>query len=136
RLPCSTTRRLLRHITGRLSRRLSARSSTMGPTGHLKTNTTRRPDLTALPWGRLSAHVERSSRNVFCRNLARHGFNFFRMGVFSIAPGVLDSHERDRAKARSDGMVGDKDVSAFRFCHEGVKVALNRTPYHFGQFID
>jgi hypothetical protein len=139
----------------------------MGPTGHLKTNTTRRPDLTALPCtGRLSAHVERSSRTsrdgdrrrnccsgtrrgsvnelpevnrwVFCRNLARHGFNFFRVVVFSIPPRVLDSHERDRAKARSDGTVGDKDVSAFRwleggaqasFCHEGVKVALNWTPY-------
>ena len=74
------------------------------------------------------------NRWVFCRNLARHGFNFFRVVVFSIPPRVLDSHERDRAKARSDGTVGDKDVSAFRwleggaqagFCHEGVKVALN-----------
>ena len=32
------------------------------------------------------------SRRVFCRNLARHGFNFITVVVFSIAPPVLDSH--------------------------------------------
>jgi hypothetical protein len=70
--------------------------------------------------------------------LARHGFNYIRVVVFSIAPPVLDSHERDRAKARIDGIVGDKAVSAVRrlecdaeaaFCHDRVKVALNWTPY-------
>jgi hypothetical protein len=75
---------------------------------------------------------------VFCRNLASHGFNFIRVVVFSIAPPVLDSRERDRAKARDDGIVGDKAVSAVRrlecdaqasFCHDGVKVASNWTIY-------
>jgi len=62
RLLCNTTRRPLRHITGRLLSRLSATSGTMGPTGHLPvmmTNTTRRQELTALPYtGRLPARVE------------------------------------------------------------------------------
>ena len=53
-------------------------------------------------------------------------------------PPVLDSHERDRAEARNDGIVGDKDVSAVRrlecdakagFCHDRSKVASNWTPY-------
>jgi hypothetical protein len=75
---------------------------------------------------------------VFERNLPRHGFNFIRVVVFSIVPAVLDSHERHRAKARNDGIVGDKAVSAVRrlecdaeaaFCHDRVKVALNWTPY-------
>jgi hypothetical protein len=70
--------------------------------------------------------------------LPRHGFNFIRVVVFSIVPAVLDSHERHRAKARNDGIVGDKTVSAVRrlecdaqaaFCHDRVKVALKRTPY-------
>jgi hypothetical protein len=47
---------------------------------------------------------------------------------------VFDSHERDRAKARNVGIVGDKAVSAVRrlecdaqasFCHDRVKVASN-----------
>ena len=51
---------------------------------------------------------------------------------------MLDSHERYRAKARNDGIVGDKDVSAVRrlecdaqasFCHDRVKVVFNWTPY-------
>jgi hypothetical protein len=75
---------------------------------------------------------------VFFRNLARRGFNFARVVVFSIAPRVLDSHERDRAKSRNVGIVGDKAVSAVRrpecdaqasFCHDRVKVASYWTPY-------
>ncbi len=51
---------------------------------------------------------------------------------------MLNSHERDGAKARNEGVVGDKDVSAVDrlerdaeagFCHDGVKVASNWTPY-------
>ncbi len=65
RLLCNTTHRPLRHITGRLLSRLSARNNTMGrPTGYLlamMTNTTRHPDLTALPYtGRLPAPGEQS----------------------------------------------------------------------------
>src|SRR5689334_2749244 len=74
---------------------------------------------------------------MFCRNLARHSFNFSRVVVFSIAPLVLDSYERDRAKARNDGIVGDKAVSAVRrlecdaqasFFHDRVKVIFKWTP--------
>ena len=51
---------------------------------------------------------------------------------------MLHPHERDRAKALSDGFVGDEAVSAFRwlecdaqagFCHDGVKVVFSWTPY-------
>jgi len=51
---------------------------------------------------------------------------------------VLDSYERDSAKARNVGIVGDKAVSAVRrlecdvqasFCHDRVKVASNWMPY-------
>lgn len=75
---------------------------------------------------------------MFGGNLARHGFNFSRIVVFSIAPLVLDPHERDRAKARNDGIVGDKAVSAVRrlecdakarFSHDRVKVVFNWIPY-------
>ena len=54
---------------------------------------------------------------------------------------MLDSHERDRAKARNGGIVGDKAVSAVRrlecdaqasFCHDRVKVVCNWTPYLAG----
>ena len=50
---------------------------------------------------------------------------------------MLDSYERDRAKARNVGIVGDKAVSAVRrlecdaqasFCHDRVKVASNWVP--------
>jgi hypothetical protein len=68
----------------------------------------------------------------------RRGFNFARVVGFSIAPRVLDPHERDRAKARNVGIVGDKAVNAVRrlerdaqasFCHDRVKVVSNWTPY-------
>ena len=50
---------------------------------------------------------------------------------------MLDSHERHRAKAGNDGVVGDKDISAVgrlecdaeaSLCHEGVKVGSKWTP--------
>jgi len=75
---------------------------------------------------------------VFCCNLARESFNFVRVVVFSVTPRVLDSHERDRAKARNVGIAGDKDVSAVRrpkcdaqasFCYYCVKVASSWTSY-------
>jgi len=51
---------------------------------------------------------------------------------------MLDSYERDGAKAFNDGILGDEAVSAFRwlerdtqagFCHDGVKIAFSWTPY-------
>jgi hypothetical protein len=51
---------------------------------------------------------------------------------------VFDSQEREPVKARNDGIVGDKHVSAVRrlecdakasFCHDRMKVASNWTPY-------
>jgi len=50
---------------------------------------------------------------------------------------VLDAHERDRAKARDDVVIGDKAVGAVRrfecdaqalFGYDGVKVASNWMP--------
>jgi hypothetical protein len=50
---------------------------------------------------------------------------------------MVDSHERDGANALNHGILGDKDVSAFRwferdaqvgFCHDRMKVGFNRTP--------
>jgi hypothetical protein len=81
---------------------------------------------------------------VFRRNLPRHGFNFIRLVILSIVSPMLDSHERDWAKTRNEGLIGDKDVSAIGrlkydaeavFCYHRVKVGSNWTPCLGGRWL-